>query len=74
MPSADYGARYAFASSPGPTKSSLHRIHVVFDGSNDRRWSSGTELTAITEESTTGYGDGFNVPLGSGHIHRKLFS
>ena len=57
----DAGARYAFAPSPELIEGTLHRICIVFEGSDGRRWTAGTELMAATRESAEDmcdYGDG----------------
>ena len=60
----DAGARDAFAPLPDPIEGTLHRIHIVFQGSDGRRWSAGTDLMAATRESAADFCDGLNVPLG----------
>ena len=60
----DTGARYAFAPSPDFVEGTLHRIYVVFEGSDGRRWQAGTELMAATRENAEDICDKLNVPLG----------
>ena len=60
----DADARYAFAPSPDPIDDMLHRIHVVFQGSDGRCWSGGTDLMTATRESAIVFCDGLNVRLG----------
>ena len=60
----DAGARYAFASSPDLVEGTLHRICIVFEGSDGRRWMAGTELMAATRESAEDFCNQLNLPLG----------
>ena len=60
----DTGARYAFAPYPEPEAASLHRICIVFEGSDGRHWTAGTELMAATRESAEEFADRMNARLG----------
>ena len=60
----DTGARYAFAPSPDLVEGTLHRIYVVFEGSDGWRWQAGAELMAATRASAEDICDKLNVPLG----------
>ena len=60
----DAGARYAFAPSPDLVEDTLHRIYIVFEGSDSRHWTAGTELMAATRESAENFCDKLNPPLG----------
>ena len=60
----DAGARYAFAPSPDLFEGTLHRIYVVFEGSDRQRWTAGTELMAATRESAEVMCEQLNRPLG----------
>ena len=64
----DDGLRYAFAPSPQPVDDILYRIHVVFEDSDGRCWSAGTELMSPTAESAADFCDGMNARLG---LHRQ---
>ncbi len=46
----DAGIPYAFAPSPDSIKGAPHRIHMVFNGSDGRCWSTDTNLMAVTQE------------------------
>ena len=60
----DAGARYAFAPSPDLSEGTLHRIYIVFQGSDGRCWKAGTELMAATRESAEDICGQLSVPLG----------
>ena len=60
----DAGARYAFSPSPDPVRGSLHKIYIVFEGSDGRRWTAGTELIAATRDSAEDFCAALNAPLG----------
>ena len=60
----DAGARYAFAPSPDLVERTLHRMCIVFEGFDGRRWKAGTELMAATRESAEDVCDQLNLPLG----------
>jgi len=60
----DTGARYAFAPYPEPIEGSLHRICIVFEGSDGRHWTAGTELMAATRKSAEEFADRMNARLG----------
>ena len=60
----DTGARYAFAPYPEPIEGALHRVNIVFEGSDGRRWTAGTELMAATRESAEDICEQLNRPLG----------
>ena len=44
----DAGARYAFAPSPDPDAGGLHRIRIVFEASDGRVCTAGTDMMAPT--------------------------
>lgn len=60
----DAGARYAFAPSPDLVEGVLHRICIVFEGSDGRQWQAGTELMPATRESAEDLCERLNRPLG----------
>ena len=60
----DPGARYAFAPSPELIEGTLHRVCIVFEGSDGRHWTAGTELMAATRESAEDICEQLNRPLG----------
>ena len=60
----DGGLRYAFAPSLEPVEGIVHRIHIVFEGSDGRLWSAGTDLMSATMESAAEFCDGMNARLG----------
>ena len=47
----DAGARHAFAPSPEPTEGVVHRVRIVFQASDGRVWSAGTDMMAPTIDS-----------------------
>ena len=57
------GARYAFAPKPDREAASLHRICIVFEVSDGRNWTAGTELMAATEENAIDFCDQLNARL-----------
>ena len=63
----DAGARHAFASSPDPMERSLHRIRIVFEASDGRVWTTGTNLIAPTLDSAADSCDALNSRLGYDH-------
>ena len=62
--STNSGLHYAFAPSPTLIEDTLHRIHVVFEGSDGRYWSAGTDLISPTAESAATFCDNMNTRLG----------
>ena len=68
------GIRYAFAPSPDTGQGSLHKIYIVFEGSDGRRWTAGTELIAATANSTVDFCDGLNTRLGLDHEEWTAFA
>ena len=60
----DASVRYAFAPSPEPVESVMYRIHIVFECSDSRLWSAGTDLMSVTAESAAVLCDGMNARLG----------
>ena len=62
----DAGVQYAFAPSPELVEGVLHRIHVVFESSDGRGWSAGTDLMSPTAGSAADFCDGMNARLGLG--------
>ena len=63
----DAGARYAFAPSPEPIQGALHRIRIVFQASDGRVWSAGTDMMAPTVDSAEDFCDALNARLGLNH-------
>ena len=60
----DAGRRYAFAPHPDPIEDILYRIHVVFQESDGRLWSAGTDLMAPSMESAETMAEDLNSRLG----------
>ena len=54
---------YAFAPSPDLVEDTLNRIYIIFEGSDGRHWTAGTELMAATRESAEDFCDKLNAPL-----------
>ena len=59
------GLHHAFAPFPTLIKDTLHRIHVVFEGSDGRCWSASTDLILPTAESAATLYDNMNTRLGA---------
>ena len=62
----DAGASYAFAPSPEPIERVLHRIRILFMGSDDRVWTAGTDMVTPTMDSAEDFHDALNARLGLG--------
>ena len=60
----DVGARYAFAPSPEPIEGVVHRIRIVFQASDGRVWTAGTDMMAPTLDSAEDFCDALNARLG----------
>ena len=60
------GPRHHFAPRPDPVEGMLHRIYVVFEGSDGRLWASGTDMMAPSLESAEAFSDRLNETLGVG--------
>ena len=60
----DAGRRYAFAPHPDPIEDILYRIHVIFQESDGRLWSAGTDLLAPNMESAEAMAEDLNSRLG----------
>ena len=60
----DAGARYVFAPSPDLVEGVLHRICIVFEGSDGRQWKVGTDLMAATRESAEDLYERLHRPRG----------
>ena len=70
----DAGVRYAFAPSPEPIEGPLHRIRIVFQASDGRVWSAGTDMIAPTMDSAEDSCDALNARLGLDHDGWKGFA
>ena len=60
----DAGRRYAFAPHPDPVEDILYRVHIVFEESDGRLWSSGTDLMAPNLGSAEAFAEDLNSMLG----------
>ena len=63
----DTGARYAFAPSPESFEGKMYRIRIVFEASDGRGWTSGTDMIAPTMDSAVDSCDALNTRLGFDH-------
>ena len=70
----DAGRRYAFAPHPDPVEEILYRIHIVFEESDGRLWSSGTDLMAPNMESAQAMAEDLNGRLGLDHASWTAFA
>ena len=70
----DSGRRYAFAPHPDPIEDILYRIHIVFEESDGRLWSSGTDLMAPNMESAEDMAEDLNSRLGLDHATWTAFA
>ena len=70
----DAGRRYAFAPHPDPVEEILYRIHIVFEESNGRLWSSGTDLMVPNMESAEAMAEDLNSRLGLDHVSWTTFA
>ncbi len=60
----DAGLRYAFAPDPEPVECVDYRIHAIFEATDARCRSTGTDLMLPTLESAQEFCDGLNARLG----------
>ncbi len=65
--SMDAGARYAFAPSPEPFEDMMCRIRIIFQASDGRGWTSGTDMIAPTLDSAEDSCDTLNTRLRFDH-------
>ena len=63
----DAGARYAFAPAPEPFEGAMYRIVIVFEASDSRGWTAGTDMIAPTADSASDFCDALNTRLGYDH-------
>ena len=75
----DSGRRYAFAPHPDPIEDILYRLHIIFEESDGRLWSSGTDLMAPNIESAEALAEDLNSRLGLDYeawtaFARKVFA
>lgn len=60
----DAGRRFAFAPDPEPAEDIRHRVIVIFEESDGRLWSIGTDMMAPDLETAQGFADGLNARIG----------
>lgn len=60
----DDGVRYGFAPSPEPAEDTLHRNRIVFQDSDGRVWSAGTDMMEPTMGSAEGFSHALNARVG----------
>ena len=60
----DAGAGYAYAPSPDPIDAVVHSIHILFQVSDGRVWTAGTDMVAPMIESAEDFCDALNARLG----------
>jgi hypothetical protein len=60
----DASTRYAFAPSHEPIEGVVHRIRIVFEASDGRVWTAGTDMMALGMDSAEDFCDALNAPLG----------
>ena len=58
------GPRDAFAPHPDLVEGMLHRIYVIFEESDGRLWTCGTDMMAPSLESAEAFSDRLNETLG----------
>ena len=68
------GARYAFAPSPEPIEGAVHRIQIVFQASDGRVWTAGTDMMAPAMDSAEDFCDALNTRLGLDRDAWKRFA
>ena len=68
------GRRYAFAPHPDPIEDVLHRIHVIFEDSDGRLWSAGTDLMAPNMDAAEAMAEGLNGRLGLNYAAWTAFA